>query len=66
YRIEEYREIVSTYIKEDVGIYDDTPELNRAIAWADAYYGDHSSLVNLFEEAGKKVLIQSVSVMEDI
>ncbi len=66
YMIEEYREIVSSYIKDDVGIYDDTPELNRAIAWADAYYGDHSSLVNLFEEAGKKVLIQSVRVMEDI
>lgn len=64
--MEEYKEIVSAYMRDDVGIYDDTPELNRAIAWADAYYGDGSSLVKMFEEAGKKVLVQSVEVMEDM
>jgi hypothetical protein len=54
----EYKEILSTYQQEGFGIYDDTPDLNRAIAWSDAYFGDGSSLVPLYQATGKPVLFQ--------
>ena len=55
---EEYRELVKVYKEEGWGIYDDTADLDRAIALCDGYYGDHSSVVKLCQEAGKMVLIQ--------
>ena len=57
----EYDEIVSAYRQESWGIYDDTPELERAIACTDGYYGDWSSVVQLYEKTGKKVFIQNCS-----
>lgn len=33
--------------KKEIGIYDDTADMDRAIIIADAYYGDASSLVTL-------------------
>lgn len=54
---EKYRKIVEKYRAEDWGIYDDTSELDRAIVAADAYYGDWSSLVHLFKQAGKPIMI---------
>ncbi len=59
---EEYERIVAEYKKEGWGIYDDTAEMDRAIALCDAYYGDHSSLVRLCKEAGKPVMIQDVEI----
>lgn len=60
--LEEYRRIVERFKAEDVGIFDDTPDLNRAIAESDAYYGDGSSVVYLFQKAGKPVMIQNVEI----
>lgn len=54
---EKYRKIVEKYRAEDWGIYDDTSELDRAIMAADAYYGDWSSLVHLFRQTGKPIMI---------
>ena len=42
------------------GIYDDSADLNRAIAISDAYYGDPSSVVELFKKVGKPVMLQNV------
>lgn len=61
----EYRNLVQCYKKEGWGIYDDTPELDRAIALCDAYYGDHSSLVQLCQKAEKPVMIQDVNILEE-
>ena len=61
---EQYREIVEWYRKEGWGIYDDTAELDRAIALCDGYYGDQSSLVQLCQEAGKPVMIQDVEILD--
>ncbi|SDP35193.1 hypothetical protein [Selenomonas ruminantium] len=55
----EYEEIVNTYRSEKWGIYDDTPDMDRAIECTDGYYGDWSSLVHLYEKTGKKVFIQN-------
>jgi hypothetical protein len=39
-------------------IYDDSSDLHRAIACSDAYYGDMSSVVALYESTDKPIMIQ--------
>lgn len=60
---EAYEQIIGQYIEEGWGIYDDTADLNRAIALCDAYYGDGSSVVQLCQAAGKPVMIQNVEII---
>ena len=55
----EYNDIVEGYKKEGWGVYDDSPDLLRAIANTDAYYGDWSSLIPMFEVSGKFVVMQN-------
>ena len=57
---EEYEGIVDQYKEEGWGIYDDTTDVERAIALSDAYYGDWSSLVQLYEKTGKPMMIQDL------
>lgn len=59
----DYVQLEDQYRKEGWGIYDDSAELNRAIALCDAYYGDGSSLVQLCQKAGKPVMIQNVEIL---
>ena len=61
--MDEYARIVAEYKRENWGIYDDTPDLHRAIAVSDAYYGDVSSLVDLYRLTGKPIMIQNAEVM---
>jgi hypothetical protein len=62
----EYAEIVSEYKSGGYGIYDDTEDLSRAITLSDVYYGDGSSVVELFEAAGKPVACQFLKYMPTI
>ena len=55
-----YEKIVEKYCMEGWGIYDDSVKLERAIEVSDAYYGDPSSVVRLFQEVGKDILIQNL------
>lgn len=55
-----YRNIVEKYKNETWGIYDDSEDLNRAVAIADIYYGDGSSVANLFQEANKFAMCQNI------
>ena len=57
-----YAEIVRKYKKADWGIFDDTPDLNRSIAICDAYYGDDSSVIQLFQGAEKPVMVEDVEI----
>lgn len=59
----DYEKLVEEYRAEGWGIYDDSAELDRAIALSDAYYGDHSSLVQLCQSAGMPVMIQDVEIV---
>lgn len=59
---EAYREIRDRYIEEGWGIYDDSAELDRAVILSDKYYGDMSSVAQLYEKCDKPVLIQSIHV----
>lgn len=58
-----YDRIVTNYIEEGWGIYDDTADLDRAIEISDAYYGDYSSVVQLYQQTGKPVMIQNVDII---
>ena len=62
--VNEYMAIVEDYRRAGFGIYDDTPDLHRAIAASDAYYGDPSSLVSLYNGTGKPVLIQNIDMSD--
>lgn len=61
--LDEYLDIVSRYQEADYGIYDTTSDIDRAIAIADAYYGDASSVVVLCQHAGIPVMIQNTDIL---
>lgn len=61
----EYDKIVLEYISADYGIFDDTADLHRAIAYSDAYYGDWSSVVEMYKATGRPIMIQSIFVLDD-
>ncbi len=59
---QKYKAMVDAYRSEGWGIYDDSADLDRAIAISDAYFGDWSSVVWLYKETGKPIMIQNVGV----
>jgi hypothetical protein len=61
---QEYAEIVNEYKYEGYGIYDDSQDLNRAIALSDICYGDWSSVAKLFGTAGKPALWQMIEMVQ--
>lgn len=62
---EPYRKLVELYQEQRIGIYDDSPDLHRAINLSDAYYGDRSSVVEMFRQQGKPVMIMNQDIIED-
>jgi hypothetical protein len=56
----QYSAIEEQYKKEGWGIYDDTADESRAIVISDGYYGDFSSVVYLYQQTGKPIMIQNV------
>ena len=63
--LEAYREIVAEYRKTGWGIYDDTADMDRAVVMSDGYYGDWSSVVWLYRETGKAVMVQDVTIVQN-
>ena len=61
---QQYEQMVDEYRKADWGIYDDTADLDRAIVLSDAYYGDSSSVVQLYQRTGKPMLLEEVYIGE--
>ena len=60
----EYCAIEDEYIRGGWGIYDDTSDLHRAITWSDAYYGDKSSIVGMYQKTGKPIMIQDLRMTD--
>lgn len=60
---QEYEQIVEQYKAEGWGIYDDTADMDRAIALSDGYYGDQSSVIQLCQKAGVPVMVQNVEMV---
>ena len=63
--VEPYLKLVEIYRRQKIGIYDDSRELHRAIDLSDAYYGSGSSVVELFRQQGKPVMLMSEQIRED-
>jgi hypothetical protein len=55
-----YEKIVSRFIEERWGIFDESADVERAISISDAYYGDYSSVITLYQATGKPIMVQSV------
>lgn len=63
--LEKYRKLVNYYQANRIGIWDDTADITRTVAVADAYIGeDGSSVVNLFGVAGKPIFILDNTITE--
>lgn len=63
--LDTYLRLVERYRQEEIGIYDDSKDLHRAVNLADAYYGDQSSVVELFRNQGKPIMIMDHKIIED-
>ena len=55
-----YKEIVGAYRRDGWGVYDDSSDMDRAVCLSDGYYGDGSSVVQLFCALNKFVLHQYI------
>lgn len=60
---ERYKEIREQYVQEGWGIYDDSADVDRAIVLSDAYYGDGSSVVWMYQQTGKPIMMQNVEIV---
>ena len=60
---DKYEKIVEQYRQGNWGIYDDSADMDRAVVLSDAYYGDSSSIVYVYQQTGKPLLMQNVNVM---
>lgn len=61
--LKEYYQLEEDFKEKKLGIYDDTPDVERAIAISDAYYGDGtSSLVHMYGITGKPIMIQDLII----
>ncbi|MDO4167978.1 MAG: hypothetical protein Q4D32_11305 [Eubacteriales bacterium] len=59
---EAYKAICNQYLAEGWGIYDDIADIDQAIVVSDAYYGDGSSVVQLYQRTGKPVMILNADI----
>ncbi len=64
--LEKYEQIEREFLQEDYGIYDDTPDVSRAVVCTDAYYGDESSVADLYRATGKRILYQDMNVLDKV
>lgn len=65
--LSEYKRIVSDYISNNKGIYDDSADLQRAIILSNLYYGDFkSSICVLYAATGKKIVSAHIESNEKI
>ncbi len=64
--LEKYVMLKEQYLADGWGIYDETADVDRAVVLSDAYYGDGSSVVQLYKQTGKPIMIQNVEVLHQI
>jgi len=62
--LDKYFLLIEEYKNKGWGIYDDTPDLHRALVCTDVYYGDHSSLVTMYLATGKPVMISNAFITQ--
>lgn len=57
-----YVKIVAKYRSEHWGIFDETSDFHRAVALSEGYFGDPSSVVDVFRKTGKPVFLRDVNI----
>lgn len=61
--VAEYERLRKTFLSDHLGILDETPDIETAIAWSDVYIGDAgTSVTALFGIAGKPVFVLNNSI----
>ena len=60
-----YRDLMQEYREGRWGIYDDSPDAERAALFCDAYYGDGGVEANRCHVLKKPVMIQNVNIRSD-
>jgi hypothetical protein len=63
---EKWQRITGNYKNNNFGIYDENGDMHRAIALSDCYYGDGSSVVQLFDMLNKDVFGQEINNNQNI
>lgn len=61
---DEYTQLIKEYQSEGYGIYDDTADLHRALSMSSAFYGDGTSLMQMYQCMPKPVMIQNSEMKE--
>ena len=59
---EKLRTMIERFNKEDLGIYLESDDITKAVAVADAYYGDRDDLMYGVMKLGKPVMIQNIEI----
>ncbi|MHA7967354.1 hypothetical protein ACX93W_24845 [Paenibacillus sp. CAU 1782] len=57
---DEYVQLIKEYKTEGYGIYDDTADLHRALSLSSAFYGDGTSVMQMYQCMDKPVMIQNI------
>ncbi len=58
-----YLDLKHKYQTEGWGIFDQTADVDRAVVLSDAYYGDGSSVVQLYKKTGNPIMIQETEAV---
>ena len=59
---EKYNDMVEEFCKMDLGVYIQSDDHTKAVAVADAYYGDRDSIMYQVRKLGKPVMIQNIEI----
>lgn len=57
-----YLTILDTYKRRGWGICDETDNVDRAVKWCDAYYGDLNAILQPFQNLKKPIMIQNMEI----
>ncbi|WMC93863.1 hypothetical protein [Kineothrix sp. MB12-C1] len=64
--LEAYNAMIAYFIQNQIGVFDNTPDISRTVAIADGYIGEESSSVlNLFAAAGKPIFVLNNHIIEE-
>ncbi|KPU44669.1 CDP-glycerol:poly(glycerophosphate) glycerophosphotransferase [Oxobacter pfennigii] len=63
--LDNYLEIENEFKENKIGVFDDTPDLHRAIAWSDGLLTDKSSIMFMYLATGKPFSINAVDCALD-
>lgn len=59
---EDYDRLVEEFLDERIGILDEDEDFTRSIVLSDAFYGDDSVLIYIYQATGKPIMIEDVDI----